>query len=304
MYAEHSWADLSGYGPHSYWDWRAMRTIDGKACLVDLDAMNIASFVGEFSAFQQFLCQQTHGFVLLYDVTSRKEFRSVSIAIDLLMENTYKKNISENNAPSSIVAASGPSAGGTSRSALRKLKARICGREGPSSMHHTEQQIPDKFTCFPRLPAELQLAILRVCATSSYPIVDNKPHLSGINMNFLQVCKFFHEEGTRIFWAENTFVSSKLIYVVADMTYVTPDNQRVITLAEGQALADQYGCKFFESSSRVHEDVEAVSLDKATADIALSVPSQEVSNEGRLACLDDYATVYIDEENGVFTFSL
>ncbi|PGH34031.1 hypothetical protein GX50_03178 [[Emmonsia] crescens] len=115
-----------------------------------------------------------------------------------------------------------------------------------------------KFTCFPRLPQELQLAVLRAALTSPDPVVLHTPHVSGINLNILKVCKLFHEEGTKIFWKENTFMTMKPITVVADTAWVTPNKPRAVTTEEGQEFARRLGCNYVELSSKVNEPVMGV----------------------------------------------
>ncbi|KAK2809403.1 hypothetical protein FQN50_003862 [Emmonsiellopsis sp. PD_5] len=120
-----------------------------------------------------------------------------------------------------------------------------------------EGEIGNIFTCFPRLPQELQLAILRNCLTSPRPVVYHDPYSSGINLDVLWACKLFYDEGRKIFWEQNRFVSSKPIYLFADSSLVTADRPQVITSAEGQKLADDFGMRFIELSTRDLDSVNA-----------------------------------------------
>ncbi|KAF8846893.1 hypothetical protein BDZ45DRAFT_666431 [Acephala macrosclerotiorum] len=263
QFTDNWWYDMGTYGPHYDTSWRKIFTVDGMPSLVDLDEVHDVWFLDHHS---NFLARRAHAFILIYDVTSRKGFDFISRAHERVLEKSRNKPLS--NASSGGVAArsaemvspSTPHAEGDPQSSLQKLKAKLHRRKDPFSTRLSEQPTANTFSCFPRLPLELQRAILRVCVTSSDPITDYKPHYNDININVLQVCKLFYEEGTKIFWAENTFTSSKPTYVVADMTWATPTTQQVASV-EGRALADRLGCKFFESSSKVHEDVEAVFAD-------------------------------------------
>ncbi|KKZ67751.1 hypothetical protein EMCG_06618 [[Emmonsia] crescens] len=127
--------------------------------------------------------------------------------------------------------------------------------------HLSSLRTSQTFTCFPRLPQELQLAVLRAALTSPDPVALDTPHVSGINLNILKVCKLFHEEGTKIFWKENTFMTMKLIIVVADTSWVTPNKPRAVTTEEGQEFARRLGCNYVELSSKVNEPVMGVMSD-------------------------------------------
>ncbi|OJD17624.1 hypothetical protein AJ78_02274 [Emergomyces pasteurianus Ep9510] len=134
--------------------------------------------------------------------------------------------------------------------------------------HHTEElsrnaslRIPQTFTCFPRLPQELQLAVLREALTCPYPVALPMAHISGINLNILKACKLFYEEGSKFFWQENTFIPVKPMTVVADTARVTPVKPRAVTTEEGREFARRLGCKYAELSSKDNEPVVAVVSD-------------------------------------------
>ncbi|ODH41726.1 hypothetical protein ACO22_01304 [Paracoccidioides brasiliensis] len=92
-----------------------------------------------------------------------------------------------------------------------------------------------QFTCFPRLPHELQLAVLRAALVSSDPVVLPTPHINGININIL-----------------------KPFCIVAEIAFVTPAKPRAVTTEEGQELARRLGCNFVELTSKTYNDVENV----------------------------------------------
>lgn len=73
-----------------------------------------------------------------------------------------------------------------------------------------------RFKYFPRLPYDLQLAVLRACLVSPDPIIGQKPHLNGVNTNLLLVNKFCYEEGGRIYKTQNRFLPLPPICLVAD----------------------------------------------------------------------------------------
>ncbi|KAL4863640.1 hypothetical protein BDV12DRAFT_177261 [Aspergillus spectabilis] len=192
------------------------------------------------------------GHLMLYNVASQGSFDFVSKALQMITGILCGKKTASDLAAGD---ASNPIEG----SHIRMASLNIDTREDRSSKKLSSKKQNDTFTCFPRLPAELQLAVLRVCVTSSRPIVDKKPHLSGNNMNVLQACRLFHDEGSKMFWNENIFVAHQPIYLVGDLTWATPET-RVIPSAQGQALADRFGCTFVESSSRSYEEVKTVVL--------------------------------------------
>ncbi|KAL4809846.1 hypothetical protein BDV18DRAFT_129754 [Aspergillus unguis] len=116
-----------------------------------------------------------------------------------------------------------------------------------------------EFTCFPRLPTELQLAVLHSCLVSPYPIIDGKAYLNGINMNILQVNKFFRSEGTRIF-RTNRFLPRQSIYILAD-TSSASFNEDLLSPSQGRALAERFGVQFRHISMDSSRDVDAFFLD-------------------------------------------
>ncbi|KAL3485115.1 hypothetical protein BJX62DRAFT_243299 [Aspergillus germanicus] len=114
---------------------------------------------------------------------------------------------------------------------------------------------------------ELQLAILRACLTSTNPVIEDAPHLAGINIAVLRVNRFFHLEGTRIYQTQNHFLPRRPIYLVGDISWVgIKGRSRVVSADEGIDLADRHGCLHFESSSRKLEPVQWI-LDGLVRDV-------------------------------------
>lgn len=207
------------------------------------------------------------GFLLLYDVDSRESFKIIESKLEKLAELIGSKGLpppdrlpggddDSTSCTAVIAAVNQPLYRHTGRVCARGDQNHSCSSKYISSPRQRQQRT-DTFTCFPHLPAELKLAILRACVTSSRPIFNRRPANSGINIKVLEVCRFFYEVGTRIFWAENRFESTLPVYLVADSTWPVPGRQR-IDATEGRALAERFGCKFFEHSSQSHDQVETL----------------------------------------------
>jgi hypothetical protein len=216
------------------------------------------------------------GYILLYDATSQESFAFIERAVGVIVEGIRGGSLIARerdpgggegvaNNGNRRVDAAGPdslvriglkdevqhaASGGLLKTLPWTRKNRAGKRSGiPAST----------FTCFPRLPMELQLAILRACLTSANPVIEDAPHLAGINMAVLRVNKFFHEEGTKIYQTQNHFLPRRPIYIVGDISWVGIAGQsRVISEQEGRELAENYGCVHFESSSRKLEPVQMV----------------------------------------------
>ncbi|KAK2744108.1 hypothetical protein FQN55_006976 [Onygenales sp. PD_40] len=187
-------------------------------------------------------------YILLYDVTCRQDFDAMPTAhADIAPVYTSKL-----------------------ASPLKQVPGKLPLKGDPSYISHPQRQTENTpiqppegktgntFTCFPRLPQELQLAILQSCLTSPRPVVYHDPYSSGINVAVLWVCKLFYNEGRKIFREQNIFVSSQPIYLVADSSLVTANRPQVITSAEGQNLADDLSMRFIELSTRDLDSVNAL----------------------------------------------
>ncbi|EGE85052.2 hypothetical protein BDDG_07997 [Blastomyces dermatitidis ATCC 18188] len=75
------------------------------------------------------------------------------------------------------------------------------------------------------------------CAKLSHvldPVPLTMAHVAGINLDILKVCRLFYEEGSKIFWNENTFLPPKPLTLVAELGWVTPSKPRVVSTEEGQ----------------------------------------------------------------------
>jgi hypothetical protein len=238
-------------------------------------------FIDDETYFNSRNVNPPDGYILLYDATSRESFEFIERAVGVIVEGIRKgppiageRNLGGKGGiakdgktktrvkggPDSVVVRMGSKedkvqhadSNGVSKSSLfpwtRKHRS---GKRGgtPAST----------FTCFPQLPTELQLAVLRACLTSTSPVIEDAPHLVGINIAILRVNKFFHFEGTKIYQTQNHFLPRRPIYLVADITWVGIEGRvRVISVDEARELADRHGCVHFESSSRKLEPVQEV----------------------------------------------
>ncbi|KAL2866501.1 uncharacterized protein BJX67DRAFT_354959 [Aspergillus lucknowensis] len=201
--------------------------------------------------------------IVVYNVSSMESFERTQRYV----RNTLIENIthpSPDDARAEAVArreVEGTRAGAANRAGIRATKLREVKEEeeqrraSPRSLGKRLSQkwksVPaQRFKYFPRLPVEIKIQILRACLVSSQPIVGFRPYSRGINMGVLRVCKLFHEEGTKIFWAENRFLSQKPIFIVADHTWVTPTSGPEVPADKGRALAEEVGGEFYEVSSK------------------------------------------------------
>jgi hypothetical protein len=216
------------------------------------------------------------GYILLYDATSRESFAFIERAVGVIVEgirggsliarerDPEGEGVAKNgnrrvdSVPGSLVRmGSKDKVQHAASGGLFKTSVLAWTRKDRSGK---QAGIPaSTFTCFPHLPAELQLAILRACLTSASPVIEDAPHLAGINIAILRVNKFFHVEGTKIYQTQNHFLPRRPIYLVGDISWVGIAGQsRVVSEQEGRELAEQYGCAHFESSSRKLEPVQRV----------------------------------------------
>lgn len=108
-----------------------------------------------------------------------------------------------------------------------------------------------KFKYFPRLPYDLQLAVLRACLVSTEAVIDQKAYLNGINMNLLLVNKFCYEEGGKIYRSENRFLPLPPICLVADASMGilgSGGDSGDHLVDKGRQLAEKFGVGFFNIS--------------------------------------------------------
>ncbi|KAL2819398.1 hypothetical protein BJX63DRAFT_381914 [Aspergillus granulosus] len=279
QYVHEAWCDLRHYGPCLWDDFRKHTIIDNNVYL--LAAVDESTFfIDDAAYFNARNSNPPDGYVLLYDVTSRESFEFAERAVGVLVEGLRKRP----GAGAGAGARSGSNVPGKSKTGVQR-GSRLSKsfpwvhdghKKNPESRESTCSS--SSFTLFPRLPLELQLAILRVCLTSSKPVLEKKPHLAGININILLVSKFLYDEGTKIYRTENRFLPPRPIYLVADTTWVeTGERLRPLAVPEdeGQALADRYACVFHESSSRSLEDVKAV-VDEFIRDVVERKGEQRV----------------------------
>ncbi|KAI1496640.1 hypothetical protein F5X99DRAFT_399691 [Biscogniauxia marginata] len=111
----------------------------------------------------------------------------------------------------------------------------------------------------PHLPVEIQLRILSYALTCPHPIVDPlsklkperliasekaKPHYLAIH--FLETCKAYHVEGTKLLWSNNsyTFTTPEALRTFAELDYAYRENIQQVTF---RLIA-----KFYDDQDRVH----------------------------------------------------
>ncbi|KLJ07864.1 hypothetical protein EMPG_16646 [Blastomyces silverae] len=222
---------LETYDPYYGEDFRKQMAVDDKAVVIEI----LEYYYGdEHNRLVHHFFRETHALILTLDVTSREQ-------LDLIQQ-THAAFLSF----------------------MRRYGSTPC--VFPSwpiykASSKDEATQPQTFTCFPRLPQELQIAVLREALTCPDPVPLPMPHVAGINLNILKACKLFYEEGSRIFWKENTFLPLKPMTLVAETGWVTPSKPRAVTTEEGQKLARRLGCKYVELSSRYNEPVVDVVAD-------------------------------------------
>ncbi|OJI99712.1 hypothetical protein ASPVEDRAFT_81307 [Aspergillus versicolor CBS 583.65] len=118
-----------------------------------------------------------------------------------------------------------------------------------------------KFKYFPRLPYDLQLAVLRACLVSPEAIIDQKPHLNGINVNLLLVNKFCYREGGKIYRSENRFLPLPPICLVADSStgiLGSGGDSGDHLVDKGRQLAEKFGVGFVTISCESKTSVDGV----------------------------------------------
>ncbi|KAL4782864.1 hypothetical protein BJX76DRAFT_274841 [Aspergillus varians] len=212
-----------------------------RSCTVDDIDVLVLTREKDINCIEGLHCFEHHsppdGFVLVYDTAWPISFRSAEIAMEQIVSMTWGPRFPQLDIPH------------------RRTDADLhTGKKRQKSKY-------GKFTCFSRLPYELQIAVLRACLSSRYPILDRKPHLNGINTTVLLVNRFFHREGTRIFQTENRFLPRQPIYLAADAGGEGLGRRadwNTVSAAEGRALADRFGCAFFEVSSASDRDVDGI----------------------------------------------
>ncbi|EGC45874.1 conserved hypothetical protein [Histoplasma capsulatum var. duboisii H88] len=219
--------------------YRKQMVVDDKVALVEMLEFKYDDARGYLALLDQ-IFQDSDAIILAFDVTAREE-------LDLIMQNhaIFLEFMRRESTPRTCSIPVGL--------IDKDASEEICQK--------TSLQTPLTFTCFPRLPPELQLAILRAALRCPDPVPLPMAHIRGINLNILKVCKFFHEEGSKIFWKENTFMPLKPMTVVADLARVTITQPRAVTTAEGHEFARRLGCKYTELSSKDHEPVMEVVKD-------------------------------------------
>ncbi|KLJ09919.1 hypothetical protein EMPG_09923 [Blastomyces silverae] len=176
------------------------------------------------------ICRESQILIFKYDVTSCQGFNVISEWYKILLHEFYWRE--------RWLHATGS----------MRLIARPTKLPWPKS--------PETFTCFPRLPSEIQLLVLRECLVSPNPVLLPDPSFSGININVLQTCKFFYQEGRNIFWGQNTFTTSHSFIIIGDTALVSPNEPRRVTASEGRALANgDVQSRFIELSSIDDHDI-------------------------------------------------
>ncbi|KAL3455355.1 hypothetical protein BJX64DRAFT_295115 [Aspergillus heterothallicus] len=261
QYSNGCWHDLRHYGSCCWDGFRKQAVIDEKMYLIAFEDES-PYFITDSAYFNARNLSPPHGYVVLYDVTSRESFESAERSLKVIVIGLRERSLGRSHMYKGKVTADARSGSAPSKNELQR--GNRLSRALPWTRHnHTNQHKPQEpstsFTLFPHLPGELQLAILRACLTSPTPVIDQSPHLAGININILLVNRFFHAEGTKIYQNENDFLPRRPIHLVADTSWAGWEGKSaVIFEGEGRALADRYGCVFCESSSRSTEDVKNV----------------------------------------------
>jgi hypothetical protein len=245
-------------------------------------------FINNETYFNSRNANPPDGYILLYDATSRESFAFIERAVAVIVEGIRGESLvvrgeernSEGRRDSISKDGNGRVDSGPDMVVRMESKDKVQhaasgGLFKTSVLPWARKDRAGKqsgipaytFTCFPRLPVELQLAILHACLTSPSPVIEDAPHLAGINIAILRVNRFFHTEGTKIYQAQNHFLPRRPIYLVGDITWVGIQGQsRVVSVYEGRELADRHGCVHFESSSRKLEPVQVV-VDRLVRDV-------------------------------------
>ncbi|KAK2804526.1 hypothetical protein FQN50_006601 [Emmonsiellopsis sp. PD_5] len=263
------------YDPFIGEQYRKQVVIDDRVVWLDIESEPLPD-MEYYNALYDLYLKRTNVYIFIYDVAADNPQDGLDCISRLYFKTStqYDRNkflgtTGDTQKPAKDLRFSISQASGVLQGLSKRARTKIRSRDGPLSSisEHKRQQQPrlqNTFTLFPRLPTELQIAVLRACVTSPHPIVYNNPGANGINMNVLQTCKLFHEEGTKIFHAENKFISHKPFYIVADTTWIPTypmTQQHRDAIEKGRELAKQLGCKFMQSSSRQLREVEAVFVD-------------------------------------------
>ncbi|KAJ0424384.1 hypothetical protein BJY00DRAFT_309298 [Aspergillus carlsbadensis] len=270
-YCYNTWTDLRGYGPCVWDDYRKLAVVDQRVHMLVFED-EVPYFIDDETYFNSRNANPPDGYILLSDATSRESFGFVQRAVGVIVEGIreaprvaremQRESIAKNGKRRVDAGPDLPVRMGSkdkvqhavSGGLLKALPWTRKDRAGKGSVRPA-----CAFTCFPRLPMELQLAILRACLTSTSPVIEDAPHLAGINIAVLRVNRFFHLEGTKIYQTQNNFFPRRPIYLVADITWSgIGGRSRVVSMDEGRELAERYGCAYFESSSRKLEPVQVV----------------------------------------------
>ncbi|KAL3449379.1 hypothetical protein BJX65DRAFT_306419 [Aspergillus insuetus] len=279
QYCYNTWSDLRGYGPCG-WDTHRKQTVINKRVYMLSFEDEVPYFINNETYFNSRNAVPPDGYILLYDVTSRESFAFIERAVGVIVEGIRGGSLiargGERNSDrerDSIAKNGNRRVDAGSDSLVRmgsKDKVQHAASGGlfkTSVLPWTRKDRSGKqsgipactFTCFPRFPMELQLAILRACLTSTTPVIEDAPHLAGINIAVLRVNRFFHTEGTKIYQTQNYFLPRRPIYLVGDISWVgIQGRSRVVSMDEGIELADRHGCIHFDSSSRKLEPVQRV----------------------------------------------
>ncbi|KAK2753955.1 hypothetical protein FQN54_007314 [Arachnomyces sp. PD_36] len=295
--ANNYWGDMRGFGfaIHDNLEQRIKLTVDGRQTFLDMTGvLSDDQLRNNLLLYFRFSRNPVPVLILMYDVTSRDDFEFISRVYRTVLTPELDHGISPAVmsvpvGPTNVMSRSVRGAGENSKRSLRELGVTLRKRKDKSPSGGASTSRVAMSTGFPGLPLELQLALLRACLTSPMPITDHKLHRHGVDLNVLQVCRLLHDEGTKIFWNENTFATSCQIYLIADLTWVTPKEQPVVTTAEGRSLAENFGCKVFESSSRVHDDVEPI--------LTELVRENRARNKFHSACSPSSRQRFADVEN-------
>jgi hypothetical protein len=200
--------------------------VDGKAIVVQLQSI-LNLMRGPLSPADRSLCESS-AVIFMYDSDSRYNFGTVKSACNQILGRGGSRF------PVTVRAPAG-STYTTTMPAIHRFRRKVAKwRKSPAAS--------------PRLPLQVQLAILRECLVSKTPIMDHRPHRQGISLQTLQVCRSWYHEGKKIFWSENMFAISNSVRVVAMLTKAA-ENPLHPTPVQGQQLAKEYGgeyCDFYK----------------------------------------------------------
>ncbi|EEH10908.1 predicted protein [Histoplasma capsulatum G186AR] len=193
-----SWVETYDHLCDSY---RKQMVVDDKVALVEMLEFKYDDARVYLALLDQ-IFQDSDAIILAFDVTAREE-------LDLIMQNyaIFLEFMRRESTPRTCSIPVGL--------IDKDASEEICQK--------TSLQTPLTFTCFPKLPPELQLAILRAALRCPDPVPLNVAHIRGINLNILK--------------------------------------PRAVTTAEGHELARRLGCKYTELSSKDHEPVMEVVKD-------------------------------------------